>query len=115
MKNRALKARLLSWACALSAFSFPASAFTGKEVMEVFTLKERGMYVAGLIDMAAYNQAERGNPERATCIIHWYFSNDHGVGSLQRIEQAARNFPDEDLNRIVSALIQHACPLEDPF
>ena len=112
MKNRAVKSLLLALACVLPTASLSASAFTGKEVMEVFSYSERSLYVAGLIDMAAYDQAVLGDTDRADCIVDWFYSDDQGASTLSRIEQAATNFPDEHLDRIVTALIRRACPAE---
>ncbi len=112
MKYRAAS-KLLAMALCASSFSVPASAFTGREVMEVFSQKERSVYFAGLADMAAFDQAVLGNTDRADCIADWFYGDDLGNTTVVQIESAAGQFPEQQVYRIVSALIKRACPLQE--
>lgn len=92
------------------ALAGTAVAFTGGEMTEKFDSWERGMYAAGMIDMAAYQMAVHGNQDRGQCVIDWYY-DDPGK-HLSRFEQAYERFPDREAEVIVTALINRACPKE---
>lgn len=99
-------------ACALASLSFglgqTASAFTGAELMEKFSRKERHLYVTGLINMASYQAVLQNDEDRSKCIEDWLYDPDH-IGTMTTIEKFFVRYPDKQAEPIVVVLINRAC------
>ena len=97
------------FACLFSTFfmiSAPANAVTGGDVMQKMEDRERGGYIAGSVEMAAFLAKVSGDTERSACITDWYFRGGNGP---DQIIQALSHFRDRAAQPVIFLMIKRQC------
>lgn len=106
MFNRLVSAAIVS--TTVASLTPHASAFTGEEMMTVFNERERSLYIAGLVDMAAWQFAGSKQQERAECVLQWFYTDDLQV--QERLENLFVEYPNQEAGKVTLALIGRTCP-----
>jgi hypothetical protein len=87
-----------------------AVALVSQDVTEKMSHDQRFGYLAGLVDMNAYQAALSGNKERAKCIVDAFYANaSKDDDPWRRLLDALRQYPDKRPESIVVLLIQKTC------
>jgi hypothetical protein len=100
---------ILSFCLALLAPTHPASAITADDVMKKMSDKERQGYLAGLIDMLAYQTAAAGNREKSSCIVDAFFDEKKNTESWSRLHAAFRQYADKRPEILLTAVAGQIC------
>ena len=88
-------------------FLAESRAFTGEELMKVFSSKDRVNYVTGLIHMASYQAILDKDETRANCIIDWFHTPD--LAAMTQIEQVFERYDDKHAEPLILVLINREC------
>jgi hypothetical protein len=83
----------------------PAWSLTGEDVLDRMSKDERGGYLAGSIEMAAFLSAMQGNNKRADCIMDWYYKQD----GVEKLVAALSGYKDRQALPVVHVIIKKAC------
>jgi len=86
-----------------------AYAFNAGEVLNKMESKERGAYLAGLVDGMAQSRWVRDKPDASgtQCIIDWFYKGGDAVQS--RIEQWFRHHLEKPSNALLYVLVRKEC------
>ena len=87
------------------AIARPAAALTGGDVLDGMNTDQRGGYLAGAIEMAAFQLAAQGNTERGNCVMGWFYDKK----GTDEIVAALARFKDRQALPVIQALIERAC------
>ena len=90
----------------VSLSAAPAAALTGEDVMTKMGEDERGGYLTGSVEAAAFLALSAGDKERSSCIVEWFFGDGNGP---EQIAQAFNHFRERQAQPIIYALINRAC------
>lgn len=91
----------------LALFSaVPAWSITAGDVLDRMSPDERGGYLSGTVEMAAFLSSIQDKKERAECIVRWYFKERKGT---EQIMLALARFKDKQAMPVIHAVIKRAC------
>lgn len=83
----------------------PSLALTGEDVLDWMSKDERGGYLSGSVEMAAFLSSIQGNNERADCIMDWYYKQDGPA----RVVAALSRYKDRQALPVIHLMIKKAC------
>lgn len=86
-------------------FATPAYALTGGDILDKMNSDQRGSYLAGSVEMAAFLTSLEGNKERASCIMDWYYKQN-GIDSIVAM---LSKYKDRQALPVLQVLIKRAC------
>ncbi len=89
----------------VAGISGPAAALTGGDVLDKMNADQRGSYVAGTVEMAAFLSGLQGNKTRADCIMDWYYNK----GGTSGIVTGFAQYKDRQALPVIYLLIKKAC------
>lgn len=87
------------------AVARPAAAITAGDVLDKMNADQRGTYLAGTIEMAAFLAGLGGNKPRAECIVDWYYNK---TGTADVVGGLAQ-FKDRQALPVIYFFIKKAC------
>jgi len=104
-----MKAKRSLWSAVfvlgLAASSLPAAALTGADILDNMNDDQRGSYLAGTVEMAAFLTNVGGDKERADCIMTWYYDQ----GGINTIVTTLGSYKDRQVLPVLHVLIKRAC------
>lgn len=86
----------------------PAFALSGGDIIGKLSPKEQAAFVTGAVEMAML-----ADPDRAECILNWYFAKDaqgNAPRGPQEVIASFERYADKPATGIIRALINRACP-----
>ena len=97
---------------AMTITSFQAAetwAFTDDEVANKMTPKERGTYLAGVVDGLAQARFVKDKPQQAgmQCILNWFYKG--GEMNNRRIDTFLARHPDKPASALIHVLVKKEC------
>jgi hypothetical protein len=102
--TRALCAALLM----LTATVHSASAITAEDVMKKMSHEQRVGYLAGLVDMLAYQAAANGDRAKGNCIADRFY-REKREDSIARTLEVFSKFSDKRPEILLSVLANQLC------
>ncbi len=87
----------------------PANALTAAEVRKNMSDKERGAYVAGLVEGLAQARWIKDKPDKTgmKCIYDWHFQPT--TRKVNRLETLMDKYPNTQMSGIIFVLAKKAC------
>ena len=94
--------------CSIFGIYNNAYAFPGRDMMKIFSEKERQIYVAALVHMASFQAYQAGEKERGQCMLDWLHKPDQ-TKAMKLSEHFFTEYPDKDAAPIVLLLMNRKC------
>jgi hypothetical protein len=85
-----------------------ASAITAEDVMKKMSPEQRAQYLAGLIDMLAYQTAASGDRAKGSCILAKFYDSD-SKSSLAQTLDVFKKYPDKRPEILLTVLANQIC------
>lgn len=79
---------------------------TNRDVLEMMSGKEAGVYLAATVDMAAFMAHVEGDRQRSRCIVDWYFDNEDTTAYVMKVLE---RFQDRTPQAVIYTLINRQC------